>query len=166
MLSCRKTNYASDPTTLDIGALDVGTIDHQRPEIRTPTQEKREPAKRVLLLDDMVDLRDVIAEYLASYSFHVTAVSNGAEGLREFLKDPFDLIVCDMMMPQLNGEMFYWAVTRMRPAAGQRFIFLTGHQNRPTIQSFFQRINAVVLFKPFKLDGLRTVMQDVLKKLR
>ena len=93
-------------------------------------------------------------------------MSNGAEALKVFLEDPFDLVICDMMMPKLNGEMFYWAVTRMRPAAGQRFIFITGHQSRPTIQSFFQRINAVVLIKPFKLDDLRTTMLGTLRKLR
>ena len=157
MFSFPKTNYVSAPATLEIDAVEpAARVVPARPEA----------AKRVLLLDDMDDFREVLQEYLASYSFHVTGVSNGADGLRAFLKDPFDLVLCDMMMPTLNGEMFYWAVTRMRPAAGQRFIFLTGHQSRPTIVSFFQRINAVVLFKPFKLEDLRTVIHKVLSSLR
>ena len=161
MFSSRKANYVCEPSTLDI------EVAEQPARVICPSpQEKPAVAKRVLLLDDMADYREVLQDYLASYFFHVTAVGNGAEGLREFLKDPFDLILCDMMMPKLNGEMFYWAVTRMRPAAGQRFIFLTGHQNQPTIQSFFQRINAVVLVKPFKLDDLRGAMHGVLHKLR
>jgi len=161
MFSFWKTNYVSAPATLE--------IDAPEPPIRETCacpQESRELTKRVLLLDDMVDYREVLQEYLASCSFAVTGVSNGAEGLKEFLKDPFDLVLCDMMMPKLNGEMFYWAVTRMRPAAGQRFIFLTGHQSQPAILSFFQRINAVVLIKPFKLDDLRQVMGKVLASLR
>ena len=59
----------------------------------------------------------MIREFLVSRLYQVTAVSNGAEGLREIIKDTFDLIICDMMMPKVGGEMFYWAVTRVRPAA-------------------------------------------------
>ncbi len=161
MFSSRKASYAAGPVTLDIGE------DEQPARVVCPSApEKEQAVRRVLLLDDRADFRDVLQDYLASYSFHVTAVGNGAEGLREFLKDPFDLILCDMMMPKLNGEMFYWAVTRMRPAAGQRFIFITGHQSQPTIQSFFQRIGATVLVKPFKLEDLRATMHRVLRQLR
>jgi len=160
VFSFLKTNCAAAPSTLEIEAPARSTG-----EISPRLPEPLRPNKRVLLLDDMEDYREVLQEYLSSFSFDVTGVSNGAEGLREFLKDPFDLILCDMMMPKLNGEMFYWAVTRMRPAAGQRFIFLTGHQNRPTTVSFFKRINAVVLIKPFKLEDLRAAMHKVLNAL-
>jgi CheY-like chemotaxis protein len=161
MFSSRKASYVGESVTLDIDAAE------QPARVVCPNPpEKEQAVKRVLLLDDRADFRDVLQDYLASYHFHVTAVGNGAEGLREFLKDPFDLILCDMMMPKLNGEMFYWAVTRMRPAAGQRFIFITGHQSQPTIQSFFQRIAATVLVKPFKLEDLRGTMHRVLRQLR
>jgi CheY-like chemotaxis protein len=89
-------------------------------------------------------------------------VPSGVESLREIIKDPFDLIVCDMMMPRVGGEMFYWAVSRVRPAAGQRFIFFTGHKNNPRINSFFQRVNATVLFK---LEALDSAIRDVVRKL-
>ena len=119
----------------------------------------------MLLLDDRDDFREVLEDYLISRFYDVIAVPNGVEGLKEILKCPFDLIICDMMMPQLGGEMFYWAVTRMRPAASLRFIFFTGHQNDPKIQAFFQRINATVLIKPFKFDALNAAISDVFRKL-
>jgi DNA-binding NarL/FixJ family response regulator len=71
-----------------------------------------------------------------------------------------------MLMPQVGGEMFYWAVTRARPGTAQRFIFFTGHQNNPTIKFFFQRVNATVLYKPFKLNALDSAIEQVLLKLR
>jgi hypothetical protein len=58
--------------------------------------------------------------------------------------------------------MFYWAVTRIRPAAGQRFIFFTGHQNNPRMNFFFQRVNATVLFK---LEALDSEIRDIVRKL-
>jgi CheY-like chemotaxis protein len=124
------------------------------------------PAGRVLLLEDRDDFRDVLHDHLAFLNYEVTSVPSGVEGLREIRKGAFDLIICDMMMPQVGGEMFYWAVTRIRPANAQRFIFFTGHQNNPAINFFFRRVNATVLIKPFKLTALDAAIHDVLLKLR
>ena len=135
------------------------------PAIEVPPQHVFRPGQRVLLLEDRDDFREVLQDYLVSCSFQVTSVPSGVEGLREILKDPFDLIVCDMMMPELGGEMFYWAVTRVRPAAGQRFIFFTGHQNNPRIKFFFERVKATVLIKPFKLEALDAAIREVVRKL-
>ena len=77
----------------------------------------------------------------------------------------FDLILCDMMMPRMGGEMFYWAVTRVRPGTRQRFIFFTGHRNNPALEDFFRKINATVLFKPFPLARLDSTIRDVLRRL-
>jgi response regulator RpfG family c-di-GMP phosphodiesterase len=64
-----------------------------------------------------------------------------------------------MMMPRMGGEMFYWAVTRMRPGTARRFIFFTGHRNNPAIEFFFERANATVLVKPFELSALDATIQ-------
>jgi CheY-like chemotaxis protein len=121
---------------------------------------------KVLLLDDQEDFRDVVRDYLISRFYEVTEASNGAEGLRAIMRDTFDLIICDMMMPKVGGEMFYWAVTRVRPAARLRFIFITGYQNDPKVDHFFRRIQATVLLKPFKLEELNASLLDVDRKLR
>lgn len=128
-------------------------------------QRSSAPALKVLLLEDRDDFRGVLRDYLVSCSYHVTSVSSGIEGLREIMKARFDLIICDMMMPQIGGEMFYWAVTRVRPATRERFIFFTGHRNDPAIEFFFRRIKARVLFKPFKLAALDSVIDDIIRKL-
>ena len=134
-------------------------------QIKVSADEVVRPVQRVLLLDDRDDFRDVLREHLATRSFQVTSVPSGVEGLREVLKGAFDLILCDMMMPRMGGEMFYWAVTRMRPATAQRFIFITGHRTNPAIDFFFKRVNATVLVKPFKLSDLDATMHEVLRKL-
>ena len=123
------------------------------------------PAQRVLLLEDRDDFREVLRDHLVSRLFQVTSVPSGVEGVREIRKGAFDLIICDMMMPGMGGEMFYWAVTRTRPATAQRFIFFTGHRNNPAIEFFFKRVNATVLIKPFKLSALDSTMRDVLRKV-
>src|ERR1700759_1869766 len=73
-------------------------------------------AGRVLLLDDRDDFRDIIQEHLVFRGYEVVSVPTGVEGLREIMatRYRFDLIICDVMMPKLGGEMFYWAVSRAR----------------------------------------------------
>ena len=142
---------------VDVVTLDIDAEKQVTPKGRTP---------KVLLLEDRDDFREVLHEHLASRSYQVTSVWSGVEGLREIMKGRFDLIICDMMMPQMGGEMFYWAVTRVRPGTARRFIFFTGHKNNPAIQFFFRRVNATVLYKPFKLKELDSAVNDVLLKLR
>jgi CheY-like chemotaxis protein len=124
------------------------------------------PARKVLLLEDRDDFREVLRDHLVFRSYQVTSVRSGVEGLREIMNGSFDLIICDMMMPKVGGEMFYWAVTRVRPAASRRFIFFTGHRNNPSIEFFFRRVKATVLIKPFKLAALDSAIEGVLLKLR
>jgi len=134
-----------------------------------PASQPRDPAARslkVLLLDDQDDFRDVIRFSLVSNYHEVTEASNGVEGLQKVMQDTFDLIICDMMMPKLGGEMFYWAVTRIRPAARLRFIFVTGFKNDPKVLHFFDRIHATVLYKPFPIEALNAAIRDVDRKLR
>jgi CheY-like chemotaxis protein len=135
-------------------------------DIKEEVATFRGPPRRVLLLEDRDDFREVLRDHLVFRSYEVTSVRSGVEGLREIMKGAFDLIICDMMMPQVGGEMFYWAVTRVRPAAARRFIFFTGHKNNPAIEFFFRRVNATVLFKPFKLTALDSAIHGVLLKVR
>ena len=123
------------------------------------------PRRKILLLEDRSDYRNVLREYLLSCAYQVTSVPSGIEGLREVMKARFDIIICDMLMPKMGGEMFFWAVTRVRPAARETFIFFTGHKNNPAIEFFFKRIKARVLYKPFKLGLLDAAIQEIFLKV-
>jgi response regulator RpfG family c-di-GMP phosphodiesterase len=110
--------------------------------------------KRVLLLEDDEMLKTAIKEYLETNFYEVVAVPNGAEGVRAVLKQEFDAIVCDMMMPKLPGDMFYTAVERMRPHLCKRFIFITGHRGNPKVNDFIKQVKGAMLNKPFRMDDL------------
>jgi two-component system, NtrC family, sensor kinase len=123
------------------------------------------PRAKILLLKDRNDFQSVLGKYLVSLSYEVASVSSGIEGVQQIMKRGFDVIICDMMMPKMGGEMFYWAVTRTRPATRNRFIFFTGHKNNPSLEFFFRRINARVLYKPFKLSALEAAINEILLKM-
>jgi DNA-binding NtrC family response regulator len=121
-----------------------------------PADEENHAAKykRVLLLEDDEMLKAAIKEYLETNFYEVVAVSNGAEGVRAVLKQEFDAIVCDMMMPKLPGDMFYTAIERMRPHLCKRFIFITGHRGNPKVNDFIKQVKGAMLNKPFRMDDL------------
>jgi CheY-like chemotaxis protein len=153
----RRLPRTSDPVEVVTLTVDIHSEEEARPV---------GPRRKVLLLEDRDDFREVLRDYLVTCSFQVVSVNSGIEGLREIMNNGrFDIILCDMLMPKMGGEMFYWAVTRVRPATRDRFIFFTGHKNNPAIEFFFKRVNARVLFKPFKLAALDSAIRDVVGKL-
>jgi DNA-binding response OmpR family regulator len=121
--------------------------------------------KSILLLDDDVDLADTLKKLLESHNFLVTTVGNGVEGVREIMRFDFDLIMCDMMMPHMPGDMFYFAVERTKPHLCPRFIFITGFPDKPEVVHFLSGLqDAVVLHKPVSNDELVRTISFVLKR--
>ena len=109
---------------------------------------------RVLLLDDDPAFKEVMGDFLAENGYSVVAVQNGAEGIREVLAGDFALILCDMRMPSLPGDMFYRAVERNRPHLCGRFVFMTGYRGDAETNDFIESVSGFLLRKPFRLNDL------------
>jgi DNA-binding response OmpR family regulator len=120
--------------------------------------------KKCLLLDDDKDFVDLIGEFLSMKNFQVTSANSGVEGLKKVMADDFDLVICDMVMPNLPGDMFYIAVERTKPKLCKRFIFVTGHKGDPKIDTFIRKVGGLMLWKPFEMHELSTAIQTVLRK--
>ena len=108
----------------------------------------------VLLLEDDPQFKEIMQEFLNSHGYKVACVTNGVEGVHEVLAKDFEVILCDMMMPTLPGDMFFRAVERMRPHLCNRFIFMTGHRGNPKVNEFIRNVNGTILSKPFHVDDL------------
>ena len=119
--------------------------------------------KRILLLEDDERLTILIKGYLESNAYEVVAVTNGAEGVLSLAKEEFDIIICDMIMPKLPGDMFYFAVKKTKPHLCRRFIFISGYTDNSKINDFISQVSGTMLTKPFRMDELLeavTVVQD------
>ncbi len=108
----------------------------------------------ILILEDEAEFASQLKETLETRGYVVTVVANGTEGLKKIMADDFSLILCDMVMPNFPGDMFYAAVERVRPKLCQRFIFMTGHQGDQKIEEFIRRIRGIMLWKPFPMKVL------------
>jgi len=120
--------------------------------------------KGVLLLEDETALAASLKELLESSGYVVTVVSNGAEGLQQLLAGDFDAIVCDMVMPNFPGDMFYLAVQRSRPHLCSRFVFTSGHRADPKIDLFIRSVRGLVLWKPFEPHELLEALKTAINK--
>jgi len=116
------------------------------------------PPRRVLLLEDDDAFQEIMRDFLESHSYEVVAVKNGVEGVREIMAGDFEVIICDMLMPNLPGDMFYLAVERMRPHLCDRFIFITGLRDNCKVTDFIRKVNGTMLHKPFHVDDLLEII--------
>src|ERR1700679_2491552 len=92
--------------------------------------------RKILLVEDDPAFQEIMRDFLTESGFAVVAVQNGVEGVHEVLASDFEVVLCDMMMPTLPGDMFYRAVERMRPHLCERFVFMTGHRGNLKINNF------------------------------
>jgi CheY-like chemotaxis protein len=108
----------------------------------------------------------VLKVHLEMNAWEVTAVSNGLDGLNQVMDRDFDIIVCDMMMEKLAGDMFYRAVERAKPHLCKRFVFMTGYKGNKKIEDFIRDVNGLMLWKPFEIYELLDTMKMVLQANR
>jgi DNA-binding response OmpR family regulator len=120
--------------------------------------------KSILLLDDDTELADALKDLLETRNFVVTTVNDGADGLREVMQMDFDVIICDLLMPGIPGDMFYLAIQKVKPHLADRLIFITGHKGDPKVDGFLKSIDAAVLFKPVLTDELVRMISFVLNR--
>jgi CheY-like chemotaxis protein len=122
------------------------------------TTERSEPTtlemKSVLLVDDDKQLATALQWILADDSFLVDMAFDGAEALEKVLTHTYDAVVCDVMMPRLRGDEFYFQTTDVRPQLADRFIFITGYAADPPIKQFLAEHALEYLAKPFPVEAL------------
>jgi DNA-binding response OmpR family regulator len=123
-----------------------------------------ETAASILMLEDSAEQTVSLKEFLEANNYKVTTAANGVEGLKHVLASDYDVIICDMMMPNLPGDMFYLAVEKTKPHLCRRFIFISGYKNDPKIDGFIRKVKGLMLNKPLHIRYLLDSIKLVLKK--
>jgi len=133
-------------------------------EIDEGKEQASSSCRRVLILEDDSGLAEILRAFFQDGRCEVTVVPSGREGVEKILKNDYDLVLCDMVMPGFPGDMFYRAVERVKPALCKRFIFMTGNKGDPKIDSFIRSIRGMILWKPFQLHELSEAIKSVQRK--
>jgi CheY-like chemotaxis protein len=117
----------------------------------------------ILLIDDEPGMQHALGRLLQRDGHDVTTAGNGLKGLAALEERPYEVILCDMRMPDLDGPGFYRELERRYPHLVSRIIFLTGDVLSPEVQTFFTQVDPPRLLKPFKAQEVRRVLQQVLE---
>jgi signal transduction histidine kinase len=80
--------------------------------------------------------------------------------------EAFDVILCDVLMPDMDGAAFYEALLRSLPAAADRAIFMTGGAFTPRTSAFVENVKVPVIAKPFDATKLRELVRGRVAALR
>lgn len=125
-----------------------------------PVSLPREAAgkgRRVLIIDDDPLVASSLRRLLASRDVHVAdSGRRGIEMLRE--NDKFEVVLCDLMMPEVSGMDVYETMVEERPDLAERFIFMTGGAFTERARAFLERVTNPKLEKPFDGKTLRMLV--------
>jgi len=109
---------------------------------------------RILVIDDEPMIRSVVARTLAAQGFHVDEAESGRDGLERANGNRYDAILCDLMMPDLDGVALHGELVQTKPELASRIVFISGGAVTARTQAFLQRPGVVVLHKPFAFERL------------
>jgi CheY-like chemotaxis protein len=117
----------------------------------------------ILVIDDEPSVVRALTGLLRRDGYHVDTASNGRSALVQLQERPYDVILCDLHMPDLDGPAFYALLVRRYPALRQRVIFLTGDTRGAANQTFLTQSGRPWLRKPSPIASIRQAIQYVLQ---
>lgn len=121
-------------------------------------------SKKILLIEDNKDVRENTAEILELSKYKVFTAKNGKEGVEIAQKEKPDLIVCDIMMPVLDGYGVLHLLAKSPETASIPFIFLTAKTERSDMRKGMEMGADDYVTKPFDDIELMNAIESRLKK--
>ena len=118
-------------------------------------------AKSILIVENDTEFAESLRSFLEGLGYHVDSALDGVFGIRKIMSKDYGIILCDMVMPNLAGDMFYKGVERVKPHLCRRFVFMTGYSDDKKIDEFIRNVRGLALWKPFKLNVLVEAIQAV-----
>ncbi len=118
---------------------------------------------KVLVVEDEVLLARALASELGRVH-DVRVAANAIEALDALSKSVFDVILCDVRMPGMSGEVFYEKVRVEKPATALRFVFMTGVGFGADFERFLSGTGRPILEKPFSADDALEVIRKVVSR--
>ncbi|HAP67770.1 MAG TPA: Fis family transcriptional regulator [Nitrospinae bacterium] len=116
--------------------------------------------KNILIIDDEATLRDRLAGVLKEDKWHVQTAGDGASALKEVSERDFDLIICDLMLPDSNGIEILKKVKEINP--NTLFIMITAY---PTVENAVEAMKIGAkdyVVKPFRFDEIILRVRNLL----
>ncbi len=145
---------------LPVTEIPAATVEATAPDIDSPIS-----GKDLLIVDDEVGTTKALVRVFQRDGHTLDTASNGREALDKLRARSYDLILCDLRMPELDGPTLYRTLACEHPHLQQHFIFLTGDTMSPEAKTFLDECRAPYLAKPFRAADIRGLVQQTLQRL-
>jgi CheY-like chemotaxis protein len=116
---------------------------------------------RILVIDDERAVRELISDALAIEGHDVHTAENGKEALDLIGQHRYDLVFCDLRMPEMDGQRLYEEVQRDYPQILKRIVFVTAQAHSSDYGPFLRTTGIPVIEKPFTLSQLRQMVDKM-----
>lgn len=116
----------------------------------------------VLVVDDETDFRTPLIKRLSKRGLHVEGVGTGEEALNYLGKNPIDVVLLDVRMPGMGGEITLAEIKRLYPSI--EVIMLTGHADLQSAIKGLELGAFDYLMKPMEIDEITYKLQDAYKR--
>ncbi len=110
-------------------------------------------SETVLVVEDEITIREILTVWLKSAGYDICVASNGLEGLKELHERRPDLVVTDILMPQMDG---YEMCKLMREVSGTPILFLTGLDTQADKRQCFNLGGDDFAVKPIQMTEFLT----------
>jgi two-component system NtrC family sensor kinase len=128
-----------------------------------PAAQPRVEGRAILVVDDEPGITSALALLLGRDGHTVETAANGRLALEKLEVRAYDLILCDLRMPELDGPGFYRELERRHPHLLRRIIFLTGDTLSAPTREFLEGVDGSSLRKPFRAAEVRRAVQEALQ---
>jgi CheY-like chemotaxis protein len=131
----------------------------------TPSLPKEPERARILIVDDEEEIRSLLSTALGELGSHdVEVACDGRAGLAKLREQRFDLVVTDLMMPEMNG-------TRLLELSRREFpdvpvVVITGFAEMDTVIEVLRLGAANFITKPFRLTEIREIVDKSIRQKR
>ena len=120
--------------------------------------------KKILIIEDNLEVREVLEEVLELTGYDVETAEDGTIGVQKALTNPPDLIICDVMMPKLDGYGVLNILGKKPATADIPFIFLTAKTEKADLRRGMNLGADDYISKPFYKDELLQVIETRLNR--
>ncbi len=118
--------------------------------------------KKILIIDDEKSIRNALREILEYEKYQVNEAIDGSEGLSMIQKDKYDIILCDIKMPKMDGIEVLDKI--MRLSSDTPVIMISGHGNIETAVEAVKKGAFDFIAKPLDLNRLLVTIRNAMDK--
>ncbi|HXR33475.1 MAG TPA: ATP-binding protein [Verrucomicrobiae bacterium] len=119
---------------------------------------------RILVVEDEPTVASLIADVLGDEGMRVDVLLDSREALQQAERESYDLAICDLKMPSMDGQMFYRALVQRQNPLSEQVLFVTGDIVAPRTQEFLDRHHLAHLAKPFRMEELSGAVHGMFRK--